>query len=135
MESRRYGYLFILDSIKLNKENNMPISSISLTPEQLQTPDGVKALNEALEKLSNLVPGDGEDVRVLNGFGTPEAQIKASIGSIYMRKDGSTGTSVYMKESGTGATGWATISVSTIENRTSDPVSPETGQIWFRTDL
>lgn len=38
--------------------------------------------------------------------GTPEGQIVAKIGSTYQRTDGGAGTSFYVKESGTGATGW-----------------------------
>lgn len=38
--------------------------------------------------------------------GTPEGQITATIGSRAMRTDGGAGTSSYVKESGTGNTGW-----------------------------
>jgi hypothetical protein len=38
--------------------------------------------------------------------GTPEGQITAPIGAIATRRDGSTGTTFYVKESGTGNTGW-----------------------------
>lgn len=40
------------------------------------------------------------------GSGTPENNIEAPIGSIYHRTDGGAGTSLYVKESGTGDTGW-----------------------------
>ena len=39
--------------------------------------------------------------------GTPEGNFTAPIGSTYHRLDGSSGTSFYVKESGTGNTGWA----------------------------
>lgn len=45
-------------------------------------------------------------IRVISGTGTPEASVTANVGSIYLRTDGSTGTSVYRKESGSGNTGW-----------------------------
>lgn len=38
--------------------------------------------------------------------GTPEGQVTAHIGSTCQRRDGGTGTSFYVKESGTGSTGW-----------------------------
>lgn len=41
------------------------------------------------------------------GAGSPEGVVTAPIGSLYSRTDGSTGTSLYVKESGTGNTGWA----------------------------
>lgn len=38
--------------------------------------------------------------------GTPEGALAAGIGSVAFRKDGGAGTSIYVKESGTGNTGW-----------------------------
>ena len=43
------------------------------------------------------------------GYGTPEGNISAPVGSIYRRRDGSIGTALYVKESGTGSTGWSSI--------------------------
>lgn len=40
------------------------------------------------------------------GAGSPEASLIAPIGSTYRRTDGGAGTSFYVKESGTGSTGW-----------------------------
>ena len=45
-------------------------------------------------------------VKVLSGAGTPEAAVAAPIGSLYLRTDGSTSTTLYVKTSGTGNTGW-----------------------------
>lgn len=45
--------------------------------------------------------------QILSGPGTPEGAITAPVGSIFMRTDGGTGTTIYRKESGTGNTGWA----------------------------
>lgn len=45
-------------------------------------------------------------VRVITGRGTPESVVAAPIGSLFLRVDGSTGTSLYVKESGTSNTGW-----------------------------
>jgi hypothetical protein len=42
----------------------------------------------------------------LKGTGTPEGGVTASIGTIFIRTDGGTGTTMYLKESGTGNTGW-----------------------------
>ena len=44
--------------------------------------------------------------RFLFGSGTPEAAQTAGVGSIYLRQNGGAGTSFYVKESGTGNTGW-----------------------------
>lgn len=47
-----------------------------------------------------------EDSRVLRGSGTPEGAVVADVGALYVRTDGGTGTTLYVKESGTGNTGW-----------------------------
>lgn len=45
-------------------------------------------------------------VTITTGSGTPESALAAVVGSTYHRTDGGTSTSFYVKESGTGATGW-----------------------------
>lgn len=40
------------------------------------------------------------------GPGTPEGVVTANAGSTYVRTDGTSGTTLYIKESGTGNTGW-----------------------------
>lgn len=40
------------------------------------------------------------------GSGSPESVVTAVIGSMYLRSDGSTSTTLYIKTSGTGNTGW-----------------------------
>jgi hypothetical protein len=40
------------------------------------------------------------------GSGTPEGNITAPVGSLYTRTDGGTSTTLYIKESGSGNTGW-----------------------------
>jgi hypothetical protein len=41
-----------------------------------------------------------------SGSGTPESVVNAGIGSVWHRKDGGANTCLYIKESGTGTTGW-----------------------------
>lgn len=45
-------------------------------------------------------------VKVLAGAGTPEAAVTAPVGSLYLRSNGGAATCLYIKESGTGNTGW-----------------------------
>lgn len=73
------------------------------------TPDGITRLNSILSQLSQNIAGDTENVRVFQGVGTPEASIAAGVGSLYMRTDGGTDTSIYRKESGSGDTGWVAV--------------------------
>ncbi len=41
------------------------------------------------------------------GAGSPEGALSANVGSLYTRTDGGAGTTLYVKQSGTGNTGWA----------------------------
>ncbi len=81
-----------------------------LTLDSIQTPDGINQVNRILRQLYDNIAGDAENIRVFNGYGSPEGVITAGIGSVYLRADGGAGTSVYAKESGTGNTGWTAIS-------------------------
>jgi hypothetical protein len=46
------------------------------------------------------------DIAWRAGAGSPEGAVTAPVGSLYSRTDGGAGTSFYVKESGTGNTGW-----------------------------
>jgi hypothetical protein len=50
---------------------------------------------------------NGVAVSIMAGSGAPEGSRTAPVGSIYLRSDGGAGTSIYVKQSGTGNTGWA----------------------------
>lgn len=50
--------------------------------------------------------GAGGSASEYVGVGTPEGIVTARIGSRYSRTDGGTGTTLYVKETGTGNTGW-----------------------------
>lgn len=45
--------------------------------------------------------------RIHTGSGTPEGVVKAPVGHLYLRDDGGASTTLYVKESGTGDTGWS----------------------------
>ena len=55
---------------------------------------------------ANLVAALHAGARFYAGAGSPENVVSASVGSIYARTDGGANTSIYIKESGTGNTGW-----------------------------
>lgn len=50
--------------------------------------------------------GATNPVTIRRGAGTPEANVTANVGALYLRDDGGAGTCLYVKESGTGNTGW-----------------------------
>lgn len=72
-----------------------------------------ETLNE-LETILQLRDDDTEEYlntdtatnRLLSGSGTPEGNVTASVGYLYLRTDGGASTTLYVKESGTGNTGW-----------------------------
>jgi hypothetical protein len=45
-------------------------------------------------------------VTVQFGVGTPEAAVTANMGSLFLRTDGGATTTLYVKTSGSGNTGW-----------------------------
>lgn len=57
-------------------------------------------------KLASMTLGNTGNVRLLVRSGTPEGANSGDVGSICVRTDGAAGTTLYVKESGTGNTGW-----------------------------
>ena len=50
--------------------------------------------------------GSGQAARLISGSGAPEGVVTASIGSMYVNVAGGASTTLYVKTSGTGNTGW-----------------------------
>jgi hypothetical protein len=50
--------------------------------------------------------GMTEGILFLSGSGSPEGVVAAPVGSFFLRSDGGTGTTLWVKESGTDNTGW-----------------------------
>lgn len=67
-------------------------------------------VNPAALGLQYSVIDQGSNIRVEYGTGTPEASITANIGSLFINKSGGSGTTLYVKQSGTGNTGWQGLS-------------------------
>ena len=65
-----------------------------------------EALVKLIIKANGVLAPQGTNAHIYSGYGTPEAAVVAEIGSIYLRTDGGASTSFYVKESGTGNTGW-----------------------------
>lgn len=63
------------------------------------------AANIFLEGGGNLVNGQNGP-QLIAGSGTPESVVSAGIGSLFQRTDGGASTTLYVKESGVGNTGW-----------------------------
>jgi parallel beta helix pectate lyase-like protein len=63
-----------------------------------------------------VVGGQQGEVCDLVGAGTPEAAVAAVVGSSYRRTDGAATTTMYVKETGSGDTGWTALGTSVIAN-------------------
>lgn len=50
--------------------------------------------------------GASDNCNISTGTGSPEGVVTAKVGSLYLRSDGGASTTLYVKESGTGNTGW-----------------------------
>lgn len=66
---------------------------------------GNVSITQGLQVGGDIELGSGGPIWT-SGTGTPESAVTAPVGSIYSRTDGGAGTSMYVKESGTGNTGW-----------------------------
>jgi hypothetical protein len=53
---------------------------------------------------------NGGSGTIQQGLGSPEGAITAIVGSIFMQLNGGAGSTLYVKESGTGNTGWSSVS-------------------------
>lgn len=71
--------------------------------ELLQVLDQLEISTQAFEYLrKNFFGGPGLYV----GTGSPNTVVSAPVGSLYINKSGGANTTLYVKESGTGNTGW-----------------------------
>ena len=70
------------------------------------TPDTKFQVNGDVKITGTIWLNATKTLGIFTGTGTPEGTISADVGSFFMRTDGGAGTSLYVKESGTGNTGW-----------------------------
>ena len=76
----------------------------------------------------------GATTRAYSGTGSPEGAQTGAVGSIYLRTDGTPSGTLYVKESGTGNTGWRALNVSAADltahtNNTTNPHGVTKAQI------
>lgn len=73
----------------------------------------------------------GDNIKV--GLGTPEGSVSGKIGDVYQRQDGSAGTSLYIKESGLGNTGWTAVAPGTSGGASLSGGIPNRMAVWSST--
>jgi hypothetical protein len=87
-------------------------SSTSATTGSLTIGNGTAATNVGIGG-GNVTAGaliTGANLR--SGTGSPEGVVTAPVGTVFERTDGSTGTTLYIKETGAGNTGWVPVTAS-----------------------
>lgn len=88
---------------------------VKITASMFSTQDCLQITQESVTTgicLKILQQGSGfaitiNGIAMTTGSGSPENVLSAPVGSIYLRTDGGAGTTLYVKQSGTGNTGWA----------------------------
>lgn len=65
------------------------------------------SLTTGIVTLDQIVTSGGPSLNT--GVGSPEGVVSSPVGSLYLRQDGSTSSSIYVKETGSGNTGWVAI--------------------------
>ena len=73
-------------------------------------------------------------VAVLCGNGSPEGVVEARTGCFYLNWNGGIGTTMYLKQSGTGNTGWVPVGTNA-GNTLARPTSPTLGMYYFDTTI
>lgn len=73
----------------------------SVVPEDITT-----LIKDLANRLKVLESGRGFGGRLRWGTGSPQGVVTAPVGTLWLRTDGGASTTLYVKESGTGNTGW-----------------------------
>jgi len=91
---------------------------------------GTAALRYTNVFASNFRPGAGTATWT-SGTATPEGAVTATVGSLFTRTDGAEGTTLYVKESGAGNTGWSRVgpSIASISGATTLTTSSAATQL------
>lgn len=82
------------------------VPASSQTGNALEATDTSGTLKFLIAPDGTLRLGGASGPRILSGAGTPEGSITAPQGSLYLNTSGGAGVSLYVKETGTGNTGW-----------------------------
>lgn len=104
----------------------LPTEKIGLwgaTPVVQQTGDILAALSATGVIASPVITG------FKRGTGSPEGAVTSPIGDIFERTDGGTGTTLYIKESGAGNTGWRAFAAPGISALTGDVTASGSGSV------
>lgn len=89
------------------EEINFVLQRVREELDEVQGLRGAAKIFSTLDLGGNRIDENTDSTRSIRfGTGTPEAVVSAGIGSVFLRTDGAASTTLYIKESGTGNTGW-----------------------------
>lgn len=100
---------FLTNNQKLNIDNDgVKISNTTVdnTATTLYGKDPTTSEIIEVTDLTGFTGATPSGISWTSGTGSPESVVTANVGSLYTRTDGGTGTTLYVKETGTGNTGW-----------------------------
>ena len=97
-------HLFATDGTGVERAVQVQFARLAASVDNLMNL-GVISRRFAEAFIVTLKLGDGTTT-FTTGSGTPEGSLSANIGSVYTRTDGGSSTTLYVKESGAGNTGW-----------------------------
>lgn len=88
-------------------EINLILQRIREELDEIQGLRGPAKIFSTFDLGGNRIDENTDSTRSIRfGTGSPEDVVTAGIGSIFLRTDGGTNTTLYVKQSGTGKTGW-----------------------------
>lgn len=89
---------------------SLDVGSGNITPSVTNTVDiggsSLRFRNGYFANIGLLNSAPGNYAALTGGSGSPEGAITATVGTLWLRTDGGAGTTLYIKESGSGNTGW-----------------------------
>lgn len=99
--------------------NNLSRAGVNLNS-SVWTAEGLAVIGTTVISANNINPAtiglefssvnQGSNIKIQYGTATPEGSITANVGSLFINKSGGAGTTLYVKQTGTGNTGWAGLS-------------------------
>ena len=97
--------LIIISDVSSTQPTSIPLGgAFPSTSVEQQLDKIVRLVQQVEEPPTNLELDLG--IKIFNNTGSPEGSQTAIVGSLYLRTDGGASTTLYVKESGAGNTGW-----------------------------
>lgn len=98
-----YGSVSGIDTL----QNPQTLDSYGKFRNPVYTEDAVIASVVGLGNAPDHDTGIIQCANIITGTGSPSGVVSAGQGTLYLRSDGGAGTTLYVKETGSGTSGWA----------------------------